>query len=236
MKYISILIVSLFISLITTAQTTAEFYKGVDAFLGTHVKNGKVDYAAIKKDPTHLKALIEHTNSIKVSKSNAKDYQAFWINAYNLHVIDGLVSNYPTKSPLDNKGFFDKTKRSVSGEKLTLNDIENKKLRAQFNDARFHFVLVCGAIGCPPLISNAYKPSSLEKQLETQTKKAINNPSFIKVKGNKLSVSQIFEWYKEDFNQKGSTTVSFINSYLNTPVSGNAKVSFYDYNWSINKQ
>jgi hypothetical protein len=40
--------------------------------------------------------------------------------------------------------------------------------------------LVCGAIGCPPLINEAYLPNTLEAQLETQTKIALNE-NFIKV-------------------------------------------------------
>jgi len=236
MKNIIVLALMFVAGLNATAQNIEEFYKEVDSFLGKHVKNGKVDYASIKKDPSQLNNLIEQTSSIVISKSNAAEYQAFWVNSYNLHVIDGLVKNYPIKSPLDSKGFFDTQKRAVSGEKLTLNDIENNKLRAQFHDARFHFVLVCGAQGCPPLISTSYKPATLEMQLDTQTKKSINNPAFVVVNGDKLAVSQIFEWYKVDFNTKGSTTVSFINSYLKKPVGEKAKLSYYNYNWSINKQ
>ena len=33
--------------------------------------------------------------------------------------------------------------------------MENKKLRGIYNDPRFHFVLVCGAVSCPPIINLA---------------------------------------------------------------------------------
>ncbi|AZQ44788.1 DUF547 domain-containing protein [Nonlabens ponticola] len=234
MKNLFALLFLIIVSNYGQAQT-ASFYEDTDAFLKTYVSNGKVDYAAIKKDPSSLNKLITQAEAINVSKSSPADYQAFWINAYNLHVINGLVEAYPVNSPLDVKGFFDNTKREVGGETLTLNDIENKKLREQFNDARVHFVLVCGALGCPPIIPNTYKPDTLDRQLTAQTSKAINNPSFIKTKGKKLQVSQIFEWYAQDFNQGENTTLTFINAYLTNPVDENTKVSFYTYNWKINK-
>lgn len=114
---------------------------------------------------------------------------------------------------MNKTGFFDKEKYNLGGVSITLNDIENKLLRAQFNDACFHFLLVWGAIGCPPIINSAYKPETLENQLQQQTKKALNNPNFIKVEGNTVLVYEIFKWYKEDFVKKGQTEIDFINQY-----------------------
>ncbi|TCK67437.1 uncharacterized protein DUF547 [Winogradskyella wandonensis] len=217
------------------AQNLDTFFKGADEFLKDYVKNGKVAYDDIHKNPEKLNALLANAETISVSESDAKNYQAFWINAYNLSVIKGIIDNYPTNSPLDNKGFFDKTTYSLAGKQITLNDIEHKLLRPKFKDPRFHFVLVCGAVGCPPLISKAYLPSTLDAQLEAQTKKAING-SFLKVKKNKVSASKIMEWYKEDFTMNGTTEIDFINKYRTEKVSDKAKLSYFDYNWNLNKQ
>ena len=151
-------------------------------------------------------------------------------------MIKGIVDNYPIKSPLDKKGFFDKTKYELGGTKITLNDIENKKLRAQFGDARVHFVLVCGAIGCPPLIGKAYTASNLEKLLEQQTIKALNNSSFIKVSEKKVALSEIFKWYKEDFVKGGQSEIDFLNTYRKEKVSQDAKVIYYPYDWRLNSK
>lgn len=231
-----ILTISIIISFhsVVLASDSHQFYAKTDAFLKAHVSNGLVDYKAITADSKELESLITMIENAEVAKSGSKDYQAFYINAYNLHVINGIVT-YNLKSPLDKAGFFDKIKVTVAGEKLTLNDIENKKLRAVVKDARFHFVLVCGALGCPPLINTAYKPELLESQLETQTKKAINNDQFIRVNKNKVAVSQIFEWYKVDFTTNGSTILKFIDKYREQPLPEKAKLSFYTYNWKVNK-
>ncbi len=217
------------------AQGTSDFFNKADTFFKTYVKDGRVSYKDIKANPAALDELLQLANGISVSESDVADYQAFWINSYNLLVIKGIIDNYPVKSPLDIGGFFDKKKYDIGGTSTTLNDLENKLLRAKFpKEPRFHFVLVCAGLGCPPIISQAYLPNTLDAQLQTQTKKALNDPNFIRVNKNKVKVSQIFEWYNEDFVQDGNDLVSFINTYKEDKLPEKAKVSFYTYDWTLN--
>lgn len=233
---ITIIAISLFFLTSANAQDLNSYFTSTDSFLKEHVKNGGVNYKAIKNNPDALASLLDNAKAISVTTSDAKNYQAFWINTYNLLVINGIVNNYPLKSPLDVAGFFDKKKHEVGGENITLNDIENKLLRANFSkDPRFHFVLVCAGLGCPPIIANAYKPSTLNSQLNTQTKKALNDDNFIRVNKNKVKVSQIFEWYTGDFEQNGSDLVDFINTYRTEKLPDNSKVSYYPYDWTLNE-
>ncbi|MCF7567677.1 DUF547 domain-containing protein [Sabulilitoribacter arenilitoris] len=237
MKKQIIILVIILVSSIGFSQDINGFLNKADVFFKTHVVNGKVAYSEIHKDQSDLNELLKIAEVVSVSKNDAKTYQAFWINAYNLSVIKGIIDNYPTQSPIDNAGFFDKTTYSLAGKNITLNDIEHKLLRAQFNDARFHFVLVCGAVGCPPLINKAYLPSTLDSQLEAQTVKAING-SFINVNAKKkrVQVSQIMEWYKEDFTMNGMDEIDFINKYITTKLEGKYKLSYFPYDWELNKQ
>jgi hypothetical protein len=222
-----------FISIVE-AQQTDSYFAQTNTFLKENVNNGRVDYSAIKANPAPLNDLISKAKELSVSKEDTKRYQAFWINTYNLLVIDGIVENYPLQSPLDVPGFFDKKKHDVGGEQITLNDIENKLLRANFpKEARFHFVLVCAGLGCPPIIAAAYIPKRLDAQLEQQTVKALNDPGFIRVNNKKVGVSQIFEWYKGDFEQYGSI-VDFINKYRKDKLPENSKISYYPYDWTLN--
>ncbi len=220
---------------ITFAQSTETFFNDSNSFFKSYVSNGKVDYKAIVANPEALNNLMKQAQSIKISEKDAAVFQSFWINAYNISVIKGIVDEFPINSPLDKKGFFDKATYELAGQKITLNDIENKMLRAKFKDARFHFVLVCGAKGCPPLIAEAYRPSTLEKQLETQTVKALNNDLFIKASGKKVAVSEIFKWYKEDFVRDGNE-VDFLNKYRSNKIDAGAKLSYYTYDWRLNSK
>ena len=220
----------------TFGQSTDTFFNKADAFLQAHISNGRVAYAEIKANPADLNELLALAQEIRVSSDDAATYQAFWINAYNLAVIKGIVEEYPIKSPLDKAGFFDKTTYTIGGQTTTLNDIENKLLRAVFpKEARFHFVLVCAGLGCPPIINTAYTPEKLENQLQTQTELALNNPDFVRVKGKKVYLSQIFEWYKGDFTQGGKDLVSYVNQYRKEQLNPKAKVAYYPYDWALNE-
>lgn len=234
MKPIITLITLLFIT-VSNGQNVDTFVNKANSFFSTHIKNGRVDYKAIKNNPTTLNELISLAKEVRVSKNNPTSYKAFWINAYNISVIKGIVENYPVKQPLAIKGFFDKTTYELGGVKTTLNDLENNLLRKVFpQEARFHFVLVCAGLGCPPIINQAYTPEKLETQLQRQTTIALNNPNFIKVKGNKVQLSQIFEWYKGDFTQQGNE-IEYINTFRKEAIPTNAKVSYYPYDWTLNE-
>jgi len=221
-----------------TSQNLNQFVEKTDAFLKENVIDGKVAYKKIKASPYQLNELVALASKIKVQKTNPNQYRAFWINAYNITVIKSVIESYPIKTPLDVSGFFDKKKHDVAGIQITLNDIENILLRLQFNnDPRFHFVLVCAGLGCPPIIKEAYLPDTIETQLDRQTKLALNNPSFIKVNNKKKKVffSQIFEWYNSDFKAENKSLIDFVNTYRTELIPGKYKSSYYSYDWSLNE-
>ena len=230
-KTISFLITTILFSNTIFSQDDA-FFSKTDAFLKKYVSDTKVDYNTISKNPTELDEILKLIANYELTKDENTN-KAFLINAYNLLVIKGISVKFSVKSPLDITGFFDKSTYAIVGKKVTLNDVENKMLRAKYNDARLHFVLVCGANGCPPLLSEAYMPKTLEAKLNQQATKALNNPNFIKVEGNKIQLSQIFEWYKEDFKNK---EIEFINSFRENKLNPKSKFSYYPYDWSLNKK
>ncbi len=233
MKILYILLTALLTMSLSPQDTN--FFSAANAVFSASVKDGKVAYGTLKKNPEKLDQALKLAQSFKPDINEPEIYKAFWINAYNLSVFKQVVDNYPLASPQDVKGFFDKTTFKLGGKDITLNDIENKMLRAKFpEEARFHFVLVCAGLGCPPIINAAYRPKTLNDQMQQQTKLSLNNPDFIKVNGDHVAVSQIFKWYKEDFDKQGGT-IAFINKFREDKLSQNPSVSYYDYDWKLNK-
>lgn len=225
-----ILFTTLFLATCTTVFSQS-FDANLDAFLSKHVINGRVNYKAIKAQPSQLNALINQIGRAPIYSGNQE--KAFLINAYNLLIIKGIIDHYPVKSPLDIKGFFDTKTFTLRGNQITLDKLEKELLYAQFPDARLHFVLVCAALSCPPLAPFAYTANQLEAQLHQQTQKAITNPEFIRVNGAQLHVSQLFKWYAADFG--GTENIAaFIQKYHYLKVKFNPEVSFYPYNWNLN--
>ena len=236
-KFLVLLTISIAaFSLEGQAQQAAKFFDEADALFGTYVDKGRVDYNTLNDNRESLEEVLSLAAVVQVASTDANAHQAFWINAYNLAVIKGVLDNYPLESPLDKAGFFDKTKYSLGGTSITLNDIENKMLRAKFNDARVHFVLVCGAKGCPPLISKAYRPENVQELLEQQTINALNNSSFIKVSEGTVALSEIFKWYKEDFVTQNQSEIDFLNTYRKEKIAADSKVTYYSYDWRLNSK
>lgn len=68
-------------------------------------------------------------------------------------------------------------------------------------DERIHFALVCGAKGCPPLQPRAFKPESLDRQLDKAARDCLRGPRGIvwDPKGQVLRISMLFYWYHQDF-------------------------------------
>ncbi len=208
-----------------------KFFNDADAFFKLYVTDGKVNYNALQSTGDLIPFIIK-IEKADVSQADKATQKAFYINAYNLHVIDLILKNYPLKSVQEVPGFFEKKKINVGGKTLTLNSFEKEYMLKPFGDARLHFVLVCGALGCPPITNFAYMPKTIDRQLEQQTKLALNDPTFMRSNGSKTELSQIFKWYTSDFGGGKKEVIQFINKYRDTPISD--KPSYYPYDWTLN--
>lgn len=236
-KLFLLVLMGVFSAATVFGEGSEAFFTKADAFFKKNVStSGGVYYASVKANPAELNSLVKDIASYPFSSQGKSTQKAFLINAYNILVIKNVVDHYPIARPLDVAGFFDKKKFNVAGMSLTLSDIENKKIRPVYKDARTHFVLVCAAKSCPPIANYAFMPSKLESQLNARTKKAMNSRSFIKVNAEKktVKISQIFEWYAEDFKAEAKDFIAYINKYRSTPIPAGYKSSFYTYNWALN--
>ncbi|MFQ5450167.1 MAG: DUF547 domain-containing protein [Nitrospinaceae bacterium] len=129
----------------------------------------------------------------------------------------------------------------VAGKKRTLNDIEHEILR-KMGEPRIHMAIVCASVSCPDLRKEAYSPGRLDHQLDDQVKQFLANPGKgmrIDLKNNRVYLSSIFDWFKEDFESQ-SGVIAFISRYVspagkNFLENGGFKVTYFDYNWKLNE-
>jgi len=230
-----LLLLFVLISSVSIAQTKSNtFFKEADIFFAKYVIDGRVDYKSLKSNMGSINGLYTQVNGMKLNGTEGNLKKAFYINAYNIAVIYQVTQHYPIKSPMDQKGFFDQVKHNVAGVPMTLNALENKYIIAPYKDERIHFALACAAVSCPKLASFAYQPGTLDTQLEERTKLAINDNTFIRLKNNKVEVSQIFKWYEKDFKVNGSNVMKFINKYRIKKIPATYSVGYYEYNWKLN--
>lgn len=209
----------------------------LDALLRKHVSNsGKVDYKTFKKD----KPVLEDYINLLVLNPPKSDWSknkqmAYWINLYNAFTINAILEKYPVKSitDLEDGKVWDRKTINIAGEYLTLNNIEKKKLLKRFKDPRVHFAVNCAAASCPPLLNKAWTEDNIQRYLSQQTKAFINNSKENHLSAEAIQVSQIFNWYADDFGGKDKIA-SYFQKYAKTTIKDNAKVTFKEYDWSLN--
>jgi hypothetical protein len=240
--------------------------------LRTHI-NGKglVDYKQLKTNPERLLSYIDAIARLPRSRYEKWDEQArmaFWINAYNGLTLKAIIDNYPIKAsfwrsrlyPKNSirqiSGVWDGIEFAVMGRKLTLEHIEHKILRAQFNEPKIHVALVCAALGCPVLRNEPYVGSQLEEQLDDQARQFLGDRRKFRIDRSRdvVYLSPIFKWFGKDFvrtyalaerlgrhDGQTSAVLNFVTGYLDETDmryvrAGSFKVKYLDYDWSLNEQ
>ena len=93
----------------------------------------------------------------------------------------------------------------IGDETLSLNEIENNKLRKPYKDARIHFVINCASFSCPRLRNEAFTAERLNEQLGDQMKGFINNKTKNKLDPDNPKMSKLFKWYRGDFKDTGKS-------------------------------
>ncbi|MDA0746532.1 MAG: DUF547 domain-containing protein [bacterium] len=233
-------------------------YATLDRVLETFVDlEGRVDYAGLKAHPEDLKRFtfgLAHLSpeSHPEAFESLDARKAYWLNAYNALVLQGIVEAFPVKSVRDIDGFFDRISYTVGGKRFTLNHIEHEILRKEFADPRVHAAINCASVGCPRLPRKAFRPESLAVDLEESMRAFVLDPQHVRVdraKG-KLFLSKIFDWFQGDFtgwyagkyNVKNAAIVDYIKPYLSDGDRAfltdmpDVNLVYMKYDWALNDQ
>lgn len=229
-------------------QTTVD-HAPWSAMLVAYVTDGMVDYDAFRRDP-RFAAYLQRLERVDPAVLPRDERLAFWINVYNAFTIELInsrnerrsirninkVLGIPTKSP------WAEPIVTVRGRRLTLDDVEHEIIRKEFQDPRIHVALVCAAIGCPPLRSEAYVATRLDAQLDDQARRFLSqrDKNRVDVTGRIVHGSPIFTWYREDFGGTLAGVGTFWARYVDDPAtqrllrSGDFRWVDTEYDWSLN--
>lgn len=208
--------------------------------------DGNVHYKGFQKDSLALQQYLNllTQNPPDANRWTKEEQLAYWINLYNAFTIKLVIDHYPIKSikdigsviqiPFVNSP-WDIRLIEIDNKKFDLNNIEHDILRKKFNEPRIHFAINCASFSCPKLRYEAFTADRLEKQLQEQTQIFINDPERNKISQDNAEVSKIFDWFTSDFTKNGSL-IEFLNKYAQSAINENAKISFMEYDWSLNEQ
>ncbi len=210
--------------------------------LKLYVVNGAVDYPSIKKDE-RFAAYLKTISAVKPAKiKDDQDRLAFWINAYNAFTIKLVLDHFPVQSIRDIKqgetGPWDVVGIEIGGRQYSLNQIEHEIIRKEFDEPRIHMALVCAAISCPPLRSEAYTGRRLDTQLEDNARIFLRDKSKndYDEASNTLHLSELFSWYGSDFVKKYGSAEKFVVNALAIRPATPPTIKFLPYDWSLNSK
>ncbi len=164
----------------------------------------------------------------------------YWLNLYNIIVLDEVLNNYPIDKIRDIRNIWSDKRVTVQSLPLSLDDIEHKIIRPTFKDYRIHSALNVASISSGRLPKKAYG-ENINQELQDSMASWLKRPDIFRIEGNNIHLVQAVEWYIEDFGNKESTMLQSISLHL--APSENLKLQkiskkkvIYDYNWDLNKK
>jgi Protein of unknown function, DUF547 len=255
----------------TTSNPGAAATSSYAAALKTYVNDqGMVNYRGLQADRAQLDAFAASVGRLDLKVYDgwgAPEKVAFLINAYNALTLEAILANYPIKPSVTGAmlypknsirqipGVWDRLEFQLLGKPATLDDIEHRMLRKQFNEPRIHMALVCASIGCPTLRNEPYVAERLSEQLDDQTRKFISNPLKFRIdrQARVVHLSPLFKWYGGDFVKSFGTdkfaghsdaeraALNYLSALLEPAdreflEKEKIEIKYLDYNWSLNEQ
>jgi hypothetical protein len=204
----------------------------------------QISYGRVSKDDrTTLDRYLSALATVAVTSLQRDQQLAFWVNLYNALTVQVILSNYPVDSIRDiddspgifSDGPWGRKRLTIEGKALSLDDIEHRILRPIWRDPRLHYVLNCASVGCPNQLLQPFSGAHAEGTLEAAAREFINSPKGVAVIDGDLIVSQLYEWYGEDF---GEDLMVHLSRYARPDLAKHLKqirrIAGYRYDWSLN--
>jgi Protein of unknown function, DUF547 len=201
-----------------------------------------VDYARVRNGPAFAN-LRQCTAQLRffdpANLQTDPERFAFWINVYNVLIVDAVIAFGIRRTVWEDKGFFRRAAYRIGGLRCSADAIEHGILRANRRppyipfpvfaendprrqwavhrlDPRIHTALNCASRSCPPIA--VYAAEVIDEQLALAARSFVNSTTEV-VQGGEgrltLQLSPIFKWYSADFG--GSKCIlDFVLKYLAT--------------------
>ncbi len=237
-------------------------YAAWDALVKKHVrwlpdnKQSRVNYKGFATDRAALKTVLDALSGVSAAQFGAfgkPEQMAFLINAYNAFTVELILTKYPDLKSIKDIGTFTQSQWkkkffTLIGEERSLDWIEHEQLRPKYADPRLHSAIVCASIGCPALRNEAITAAKLDAQLEDGMQRFLGDRTRNRFANGKLEVSQIFKWFKEDFEKghKGFNKIDDVWARYAAQLTDSAEdqaklkaksvsgVDYLSYDWSLN--
>ncbi len=236
-----------------TGAGTRVDHSAWDALLRRHVVDGMLDYDAFQKAP-EFAAYLASLTQVDPARLSEQERLAFWINTYNAFTIE-LINRHKERDSIRNinrtlgiagHGPWREKLVKAGGGVYHLDNVEHDIIRKQWKEPRIHFALVCAAMSCPPLRSEAYTGARLNEQLQDQASLFLTRtPAQNRVdvaKGIFYSSQIMAKYYPRDFGHDDAAIAKYLSQFFPEGpekaflAAGKLKLVKTDYDWTLNSQ
>ncbi len=225
-----------------------------DEILRQYVNNnGGVDYEGLLEDP---EPLLEYNRSLAdapFDEMGRSEKLALLINAYNSFTLELILKHYDLVKDhregikaIPTNQRWQAQRWDIGGNIWSLDNIEHDQIRPYFIEPDIHWVVVCAAVGCPPLRPEAYSgdPERLREQLNDQARIIHTDGSrwfqYDRENGV-LGLTPLYNWYRGDYEQVAGNILDYAAKYNrqlaeDLEAGNRPAVRWLEYSWRLNDQ
>lgn len=205
---------------------------------------GQINFRGLLAQPEDLEAYVAWVARFSPQShpelfSTRQQAMAYYLNSYNaLSMYNVLADGLPESlTGLTKVDFFYFRELLVGSRRLTLYDYENKLIRP-LGDERVHFALNCMAAGCPHLPGQPFQADTVDATLDHEARMFFANPNNLQIDhaAKTIRLSEILDFYTDDFLARAPTLIAYLNRYLESPIPENYQIEFIPYDWRVNSQ
>ena len=207
----------------------APFYEGYAEILRQYVRtDGYVNYDGLRRKRLRLRELLNQADELDPNvyrQWTQEGKLAFWIDVYNLKMLDIIARNHPIQSswwlrltwpPSDIRhigGIWSDYRFIVMDEEFTLAAVEQRFLHRTFGDPRAFLAITYASRSGPPLRRLPYREAELDRQLDEQVKAFLTNGRGFRIDRDKgvVYLSALFKptWRGKEFVPRYGTDKKF---------------------------
>lgn len=195
---------------------------------------------ALHKIRTDLALLPSSTPLYNFSK---KEQLAYWLNLYNVTLLDEIVAIYPKRNlaPLfeDEDALVNRKILNVSNIPLSLNDIKNIILKEKYNhDPDLLYGLYQGAIGGPNIREQAYTGNNVYSALAKNAVEFVNsNRGTYRKSSDTFLISSLYannaDYFPNFQEDVTAHLLKYIEGYYRSQLLGASTIKANISNWHI---
>ncbi|WP_337878697.1 DUF547 domain-containing protein [Rheinheimera sp.] len=204
--------------------------------IGTRMKNNynvktinagnKFFYERFRKEPELKQSISAIRDSLQRVPSEIplnlltnNEQLAYWLNLYNVVVVDEINKIYPEKKledfVTDDDGLLARKTVTVEGVELSLNDIQHKVLKVKFDrDPLILYGLYQGYIGSPSIRKHAYTGDNVRRTLTANAFDFINSNRGTYPAGKDFLVANFYQRNADYFPDFKADLSAHLKEYL----------------------